>query len=392
MSGSASMSNQPAASISSSCGTTSPPRPFGGVGHHQAVREGPALAAVVAQVAHRHAHFLGHLAVHAVFQRFAGLDEAGQRAEHARRVVRRSRQQQLAAARAHQHHHRRAQPRVGAVAAGRTLARSARAPAASVGVPQTPQKRCARSHSSTCAARLASAHQRGGKLHHRRAQRRARASRRAPGAACSAQQSMVVQCGPGSGVRACGQRARRGQRLAAAPRRRPRAAAACRRRRRSTRPAGVASASGRTPGSKIIASSVGLHGAECGRGVRLDRRFIGRVDAQRQHVLLQRQLVAEPQRVAQVVVARRQRVGVHQHVEIVAVEHQPGHEAREHLGGEGHLVHRRGVRAHRHVVPAAQLHDEALGDALAQRLGLGSRARRVVVHMRVVAQDVWLAA
>jgi hypothetical protein len=87
------------------------------------------------------------------------------------------------------------------------------------------------------------------------------------------------------------------------------------------------------------------------------------------------------------VVARRQCVGVHQHVEPVAIEHQPGHEAYEQLGVEGHLVHRCGVRAHRHVVPAAELDAKAFCDVLAQRLGHSTRARRVVVDVGVVAQD-----
>jgi hypothetical protein len=72
-----------------------------------------------------HADLLGHLAVQALLQRLAGLDEAGQRAVHARHEVRRPRQQQLgAASRAapDQGHHRRAQRGPGAVPAGRAAA------------------------------------------------------------------------------------------------------------------------------------------------------------------------------------------------------------------------------------------------------------------------------
>ena len=99
--------------------------PLGREGQHQAVGEGPALAAVVAQVLHLQAHFLGHLALDAVLQRFAGLDEAGEGAEHAGHEMRRASQQQLGlppVAPPHQRHHGRAQARIGAVPAGRAAA------------------------------------------------------------------------------------------------------------------------------------------------------------------------------------------------------------------------------------------------------------------------------
>ena len=176
--------------------------PLGRVGHHQAVRERPALAAVVAQVLHLHAHFFGHLAVQALLQRLAGLDEAGQRAVDARHVVRRAREQhfisvgphahcvrcpprglgRLGAARRrpapHQRHDRRAQARVGGVAAGGALAGTlvalqlggrAAGAAEAVGAVPLQHLRGAAGHTHQ---RLAEGHHRGAQRHALEARRR----------------------------------------------------------------------------------------------------------------------------------------------------------------------------------------------------------------------------
>src|SRR5205085_956639 len=69
---------------------------------------------------------------------------------------------------------------------------------------------------------------------------------------------------------------------------------------------------------------------------------------------VERQLVAEPERVMSVigVIVAGQRMD--QHVVAAAVEHQPGHETGEIADGEGDLVHADRVRPDRPVMPIAE--------------------------------------
>jgi hypothetical protein len=66
---------------------------------------------VVAQVADAHADLLEHLAMHALFGALARIDEASERAVHARREVARAREQHLGAS-LHAHDHRGREPRI----------------------------------------------------------------------------------------------------------------------------------------------------------------------------------------------------------------------------------------------------------------------------------------
>src|SRR5688500_15476637 len=68
------------------------------------MRERPRLAGEVTAVANLHADFLGDFAREALLERLAGLDEAGERAEHARRKVRAARQQKLFSPMNERHH------------------------------------------------------------------------------------------------------------------------------------------------------------------------------------------------------------------------------------------------------------------------------------------------
>src|SRR5690606_867744 len=71
-------------------------RPVAHEGDHQRMRERPRLAGEVADVAYSHADLLGHLALQALLERLAGLDEAGERAVHPGREVRAAREEELA--------------------------------------------------------------------------------------------------------------------------------------------------------------------------------------------------------------------------------------------------------------------------------------------------------
>ena len=68
---------------------------FRGESNHQGMREGPGLAAKVANVPERNPHFFHHFPRHGLFERFARLHKTGQDAVHARWCVWRTRQQQL---------------------------------------------------------------------------------------------------------------------------------------------------------------------------------------------------------------------------------------------------------------------------------------------------------
>src|SRR5688572_19018285 len=71
------------------------------------MRERPRLAGEVARVAYLHADFLGDFARQALLERLAGLDEAGERAEHPGREMRAARQEDLFFLPYERHHCRR---------------------------------------------------------------------------------------------------------------------------------------------------------------------------------------------------------------------------------------------------------------------------------------------
>src|SRR3954464_11957238 len=70
---------------------------------HQRVRKRPRLTREVADVVYAHAAFFADFALDTLLERLPGLDEAGERAVHARREVRPSPEEKLVGA-AHQHH------------------------------------------------------------------------------------------------------------------------------------------------------------------------------------------------------------------------------------------------------------------------------------------------
>ena len=82
--GNCNTSNQFASSISPACGRISPLDPLADERDHQRMRERPRLAGEVAAAADAHADFLRDFAREALLERLAGLDEAGERAVHAR--------------------------------------------------------------------------------------------------------------------------------------------------------------------------------------------------------------------------------------------------------------------------------------------------------------------
>src|SRR3954469_7801818 len=80
------------------------------------MRERPRLAREVADVRHAHADFLVHFAREALLERLARLDEAGERAVHARRKVRAAAEQELVLSPIspmNKRHHRRSESRIG---------------------------------------------------------------------------------------------------------------------------------------------------------------------------------------------------------------------------------------------------------------------------------------
>src|SRR5689334_40305 len=90
---------------------------------HERMWKGPRLAREIFEAVHLDADFLAHLAVDAILDGLARLDEARERAVHRAREARRAREQDLAAA-DHQRHHRRRHPWIGNESAGGTLARA----------------------------------------------------------------------------------------------------------------------------------------------------------------------------------------------------------------------------------------------------------------------------
>ena len=73
----------------------SPVSPLGAEPDHQAVRERPRLAAVVADVADLDADLLAHLADDGLLERLARLDEPGEAAVHRRPELHASGEQRL---------------------------------------------------------------------------------------------------------------------------------------------------------------------------------------------------------------------------------------------------------------------------------------------------------
>src|SRR6185312_15061848 len=104
-------------------------------------------------------------------------------------------------------------------------------------------------------------------------------------------------------------------------------------------------------------------GGEPRRGVRDDGLLV--VAALAQHVLHDRQHLAQPQRMDEVVVARAVGVGMHENGETLAVEHEPRHQRGKHRDVEGDLIHRPHMRPDRLVAPAAHLHEEVVRHLLA---------------------------
>src|SRR3954468_21420822 len=89
--------------------------------NHQRVRKRPRLTREVANVVYSHADFFADFALDTLLERLAGLDEAGERAVHARGKVRAAPEEKLILP-AHEHHHRRRHSRVRRELARRTAA------------------------------------------------------------------------------------------------------------------------------------------------------------------------------------------------------------------------------------------------------------------------------
>src|SRR5215469_6898935 len=86
-----------------------------------------------------------------------------------------------------------------------------------------------------------------------------------------------------------------------------------------------------------------------------------------EHLEPQRQDGAEPGSVRGVVGEVVASLGVEQHGQAVAVEHEPWHEASQHLARKRDLIHRLRMRSDWRVVPATKHRGrKSLGDALAQ--------------------------
>ena len=79
-----------------------------------------------------------------------------------------------------------------------------------------------------------------------------------------------------------------------------------------------------------------------------------------QHIRAQRQRRPKPDGVHQMIGAWRRGVGMNEHAQAVAMQRQPRHQIGKNGHIERHLVHRLGVRADRRLVPATELHPEAL--------------------------------
>jgi hypothetical protein len=96
---------------------------------------------------------------------------------------------------------------------------------------------------------------------------------------------------------------------------------------------------------------------------------------------MDRKGLADPEGIGEMVPARIGRVGVNQNAEAAMVEHQPWHQRREDIRGEGDLKHRPIMRADLDFVPAAESDHETLADPRAQLLRNLSRAGRVIIDV-----------
>ena len=105
-----------------------------------------------------------------------------------------------------------------------------------------------------------------------------------------------------------------------------------------------------------------------------------------EHIEIQIEHAPHPERPVAVVFEILSGLGVHEHREPAAVEHQPSHDPVELIRRECDLVHRLGMRPDRLVAPAAELHREVGIERLAHRGGVGA-ARFVIVDMGVIASD-----
>src|ERR1700761_6206460 len=82
-------------------------------------------------------------------------------------------------------------------------------------------------------------------------------------------------------------------------------------------------------------------------------------------------------------------LGVKQNGETVAVEHQPGHETRQHFGRKRDLIHRLWMRTDQFIVPAAELGLRKFSsNTLAQAFRTIAALRRFVIDMNVIIYDV----
>src|SRR5262249_9235115 len=82
------------------------------------------------------------------------------------------------------------------------------------------------------------------------------------------------------------------------------------------------------------------------------------------------------------------RLGMQQHDQIVAIEHQPRHKGGEHLRRKGDLKHRLRMRANQLVMPAAKFGLQKIGsDPLAQPFGATAAFCRIVVDVGVKVRN-----
>ena len=105
-----------------------------------------------------------------------------------------------------------------------------------------------------------------------------------------------------------------------------------------------------------------------------------------EHVEVQIQYAPHPQRAVAVVFEILPGLGMHEHRETAAVEHQPRHDRLELIARERDLVHRFRMRPDGLVSPSTEPDRETPVECLPHRGGIGT-ARLVVVDVGVVAVD-----
>jgi hypothetical protein len=106
----------------------------------------------------------------------------------------------------------------------------------------------------------------------------------------------------------------------------------------------------------------------------------------RQFLIVKRKGRSDPEGVVDVVPSWVHRIGMNEDAQAAVIEHQPGHQGREELLGKGDLKHRAVMRTDADVMPAAKLHRKAFTDPVAQLLGSGSRGRRIIIDMSMIAR------